>query len=214
MWSKILIVADQPVVRFGLCRLLSQEPDIEICGEAENITGAMREIQTTRPHLTLIGLPLEKKLHPGLLPQLKATHPPMKILVGTRADDPSLACRFIRYGADGCIHWGEPVAKILEAVRCVLGGDVYLGDVPSKRLLQSVIDGKPPSGDNFSSLSDREINIFAMIGQGLTTQQIARSLDLSPRTVESHRKKIKIKLQIRSAADLNRHAYQWWRDNS
>ncbi len=214
MPSKILVVADQPVVRFGLCRLLSQEQDLELCGEAEDLAGALRQIEVTRPHLALIGVPLERKLYADRLPHFKALHPHMKILVGTRTAEPSLAVRFLRFGADGCVHWGEPVAKILAAVRSVLGGDVYFGDSASKRLVKAIIDGTDGDGDGYSALSDREINIFAMIGQGLTTQQIAESLDVSPRTVESHRKKIKSKLQIRSAADLNRRAYQWWRDIS
>ncbi len=214
MWCKILIVADQPVVRFGLSRLLSQERDFEVCAEADGAAAALRQIQAKRPHVTLIGLPLDKRLHFNLLPQLRAAYPPMKIVVGTHAEDPSLACRFVRCGADGCVHWSEPVAKIVEAIKCVLNGNVYLGDGTSRRLLQSIADGHDAGDSEFASLSDREINIFAMIGQGLTTQQIAHSLDLSPRTIESHRKKIKIKLQVRNAANLNRRAYQWWRENN
>jgi DNA-binding NarL/FixJ family response regulator len=214
MWSKILVVADQPLMRFGLAHLISQQRDLQVCAEAENVAGALQQIQQHCPHLAIINLPLEKKLHPGLLPQLRDKHPPLKILVGTRTDEPSLACHFIRVGADGCIHWGESVEKVVGAIRAVLNGDVYLSDAASRRLVQAAIDGRSANRNNFESLSDREINIFAMIGQGLTTQQIAHTLDLSPRTVESHRKKIKIKLQLRNASELNHRAFHWWRDNS
>lgn len=214
MWSKVLIVVDQPVARFGLSRLLSQEPDIEVCGEADTASDAVLKTETLKPHLALIGLPLENKVQPDLFSQLRTKHPPLKILVGIRADDPGLACHFARIGADGCVHWREPLADLIKAVRAVLHGELYLGNLTSKRLLQYAVDGKSPDGDGIESLSDREVQIFAMIGQGLTTQQIAHTLDLSSRTVESHRKKIKLKMQVHNAMELNRRAFQWWRENN
>ena len=214
MWSKILLVVDQPIVRFGLSRLLSQESDIEVCGEASTASDALAKTETLRPHLAIVGLPLENKVHPLFFSQLRAKHPPLKILAGIRADDPAVACHLVRVGANGCIHWREPLADLLKAVRAVLEGDLYLGGLASKRLLQSAVDGKPPDDNGIEALSDREVQVFAMIGQGLTTQQIASTLDLSARTVESHRKKIKIKLQVQNAVALNRRAFQWWQDNS
>jgi DNA-binding NarL/FixJ family response regulator len=178
MWSKVLIVADQPIVRFGLARLLSQETDIEVCGEAETGADALAKTEKLRPHLAVIGIPLENKVQPSLFSQLRTIHPPLKILVGVRVDDPVLACHFVRQGVNGCIHWREPLADVLKAVRAVLRGDLYLGNLAAKRLLQYAVDGKSPGSDGIESLSDREVQIFAMIGQGQTTRHIASTLDL------------------------------------
>ena len=213
MWSKVLIVADQPVLRFGLIRLLSQEQDFEVCTEAGGADEAVRIVESQRPHLALVALPLENSLHPELFRKMKADHPPLKILAGIRIDDPNLSCRVIRSGADGCIHWGEPVAELLGAIRTVLRGEVYLGQRASRLLLRNSVNGES-SGDDVETLSDRELHVFAMIGQGMNTQKIAKSLDLSPRTVESHRKKIKLKLRLQNAAQLHHRAFQWWQEHS
>jgi DNA-binding NarL/FixJ family response regulator len=213
MWSKVLIASDQPVLRFGLRQLLSRESDIEVRGEADTAADVLAKTEALRPDVALIALPLDNSLTPDWLQQAKAKHPPLKILAGIRLDDPGLACRMIRAGADGCIHWGSPLAEYIKAIRTVLQGNVYLGSDASKRLLNCAVDGASPDVDGADSLSDREMGVFIMIGRGMTTQQIASSLDLSPRTIESHRKKIKLKLQVRSAIELNRRAFQWWRDN-
>ena len=214
MWSKVLIVADQPILRLGLVQLLSKEPDIEVRGEAETVSDTLVQVEALRPDLAVISLPLEGKLHPGWLLQLKAKHAPLKILAGIRMNDPTVACHVIRAGADGCIHWGAPVAELVKATREVLRGELYLEHRVSKRVLQCAVGNETPDGDRIGTLSDRELYIFGMIGQGMTTQQIATALDLSPRTIESHRKKIKLKLQARNAVELNRQAFQWWRENS
>ncbi len=213
MWSKALIVADHPVLRFGLKRLISQEQDFEVCGEAGSASEALAKTETQRPDIAVVALPLENGLHPVLFPQMKAKYPALKILTGIRSDDPSLSCRVIRAGADGCIHWGVPVAELIEAIRAVLRGKVYLGERASKQLLRCSVVGESADG-NVESLSDRELHVFAMIGQGTNTQKIAKRLDLSPRTVESHRKKIKLKLGLQNAAQLHHCAFQWWQEHS
>ena len=120
---------------------------------------------------------------------------------------PTMQGAVLRAGADGAIHWGEPVATVTEALRTVLRGEVYLGGPATKRLLKSAIRGDSLD-HGVESLTDREWRIFTMIGQGLTTQQIANELDISSRTVESHRKKMKLKLKVQNATQLNRIAYQ------
>jgi DNA-binding NarL/FixJ family response regulator len=213
MSLKLLIAADQPVLRLGLRQLLSHETDLEVCGEAANTSELLAKTAALLPDLAVVALPLDGDVNPGCLRETKAKHPPLKILAGLRLDDPGLACRMIRAGADGCIHWGAPLGEIISAIRTILQGNIYLNSRASTRLLRCAADGAAPDGDGVDVLSDRELYVFAMIGQGLTTQQIATELDLSPRTIESHRKKVKIKLQVRSAIELNRHAFQWWRDN-
>jgi DNA-binding NarL/FixJ family response regulator len=108
---KILIVADEPVVRFGLARLLSQSPDIEVCGEAKDASDALRATELLRPDLALIGCPLETNVLPGFFSQLKTVHPLLRIVFGTRSDDHTLYHNLMRAGADGCIHWGESLPQ-------------------------------------------------------------------------------------------------------
>jgi DNA-binding NarL/FixJ family response regulator len=210
--ATVLIVSDQPVLRYGLTSLLSQEPSIEACEEAEDVPEALQKVATLRPELAAISLPLQNRSHPGLIAQLKTKHPPLKVLAAVRYDDPSVIGRVLRAGADGCIHWGEPVANVVEAVRTVLHGDLYMGSSVAKRLLSRLVREESPDHDGVESLSDREWHILMMIGQGLTTQQIAGKLDLSPRTVESHRKKIKLKAGLQNATQLSHYAYQAWHE--
>ena len=212
--SKVLIIADQPVLRYGLLRLLAQESDLKVCGEAEDGHAALRELEATQPDLAAISLPLNNGSHHGLIEQLKARRPVMKILAAVRHDDPTLTGRTLLAGADGCIHWGEPLARIVEAIHRVLHGELHVGGHMAKKLLRRAVEGKPVNGNIVQCLSDRELDVFTMIGQGLTTQQIARRLDISPRTVESHRKKIKMKLGLQNAVQLNRHAFAWVCENA
>jgi len=207
--SKVLLIADLPVVRYGMSQLLLQEPDLEVCGESEDILDAMHKMEATRPDLAAVGLPLDNAGHHGVIQRLKAKYPHLKVLAAIRHDDPHLAGRILHAGADGCIHWGEPLARIVEAIRAVLRGELYVGSRMAKRILHRAMEGQATDGSPVALLSDRELDVFTMIGQGQTTKQIARRLDLSPRTIETHRKKIKLKLGLQNAAQLSRCAFQW-----
>jgi DNA-binding NarL/FixJ family response regulator len=209
---KVLIISDKPVLRYGLKCLFSQEANLKPLEEADSVSHALRKVETKRPDLALISLPLAGHSTDGLIAQFKAKHPPLKVLAGMPRDDPSLFGRMIRAGADGCIHWGEQVTKIVEAVHTVLQGGLYVGSRTATRLLDLAIRGEPLDGHGTESLSDREWHVFMMIGQGLTAKQIANKLDVSPRTVESHRKKIKLKFGLQNAAQLNHLAYESWQD--
>ena len=212
--SKVLIIADQPVVCYGFARLLSQEPDFDVCGEAANELDALHIVEAERPDLAAISLPLHGASSDGLIERLKAKHPVLKVLAAIRHDDPNLAGRTFLAGADGCLYWGEPLARIVEAIRTVLHGELYVGSGMAKRLLRRAMEGKSLDGNPVELLSDRELAVFTMIGQGPTTQQIASKLDLSPRTIESHRKNIKMKLGLQNAVQLSCCGFQWWRENN
>jgi DNA-binding NarL/FixJ family response regulator len=209
---KVLIISDKPVLRYGLKCLFSQEPNFKPLEEADSVSHALQKVETKRPHLALISLPLDGQSTDGLIAQFKVKHPPLKVLAGVRHDDPSLFGRMIRAGADGCIHWGEPVTEIVEAVHTVLQGGLYLGSRTATRLLDLAIRGEPLDSHDATLLSDREWNVFIMIGQGLTAKQIADKLNVSRRTVESHRKKIKLKFGLQNAAQLNHIAYESWQE--
>jgi DNA-binding NarL/FixJ family response regulator len=210
---KVLVISDQPVLRLGLVRLFQGESHVEVCREAECASAALEQVAAIGPDLATIGLPLESKIHLELIAELKAKHPPLKVLAGIRHDDPSLVARLFRAGADGCVCWADPLTKITEAARTVLRGDFYVGSRSAKRLLKSALGGTSPANNGVESLTDREWNVFIMIGQGLTTRQIATDLDVSARTIESHRKKIKLKLGLQNATQLNHVAYRSWQEN-
>jgi DNA-binding NarL/FixJ family response regulator len=207
---KVLVIADQPVLRYGLRNLLMEGSTIAACEEAESAADALHKVETLEPKLAVLSLPLQDKIQPGLIGQLKEKHPPLKVLATIRQDDPSVVGRLLRAGADGCLHLGEPLAQIARAVHAILHGDLFVGSTVAKRLLDCAVKGEALDHDGVDSLSDREWHIFMMIGQGLTTRQIAGRLELSPRTIESHRKKIKIKLSLQNATQLSHHAYHEW----
>jgi DNA-binding NarL/FixJ family response regulator len=211
--SKVLVIADQPILRYGLMRLLSDEPDIEVCGELDSSDNTSRQVESAGPHLVVISLPLNRAAHYSLIEQLKAKHPLLKVLAAVRYDDTAFAARAFTAGADGCVHLGEPVGKIVEAVRTVLRGELYVGNRMAKRMLDRIVEGKSLEVNPAEVLSHRELDIFTMIGEALTTQQIARRLGLSTRTIETHRKNVKMKLNLQNGAQLSRLAFAWVRDN-
>jgi DNA-binding NarL/FixJ family response regulator len=211
--SKVLVVADQPILRYGLMRLLSEEPDIEVCDELDNSDNTMRQVESTRPQLVAISLPLNRAAHYTLIEQLKTKHPLLKVLAAVSYDDTAFAARAFTAGADGCVHLGEPVGRIVEAIRTVLRGELYVGNRMAKRMLDRIVEGKSLEVNPADILSHRELDIFTMIGEALTTQQIARRLGLSTRTIETHRKNIKMKLNLQNGAQLSRLAFAWMRDH-
>ena len=207
--TRILIAGDQPVLRFGLHRLFAQENGMQVCGEADESEKLFKQVEAVRPDLVVIGLSLDGRGHVGLIEQLKGRYPELHVLAGTFRHDAQLAARILQAGANGHVYWGEPVADIIEAARAVLRGEIRAGTPVVKKLLQRIAGGKPLETDPAKVLSPRELDVFTMIGQGFTTQQISHRLDLSPRTVETHRKNIKMKLELGNTSQLHRCAFQW-----
>ena len=207
--STVLIIADQPVVRYGFARLLARESDLDVHGEADDTAEALLKIGTMRPDLVSISLPLDGMGHHEVIVQLKDKCPKLKVLAAIRHHDSNLTGRVLRAGADGCIHWGEPLERIVEAIRAVLRGEMYVGSHVAKKLLHRAMENQSLDGDPLELLSNRELDVFTMIGQGQTTRQIANKLNLSPRTIETHRKNVKMKLGLQNAMQLSRCAFQW-----
>jgi DNA-binding NarL/FixJ family response regulator len=210
---KVLIVDDHPIVRRGLADIISSQPDLEVCGEASTVAEALQEVEKTRPDLVLTDLALKGAHGIELIEQIKARDERIKILVSSMHDEMLFAERALRAGAMGYISKQEPTDTLLEAIRRVLRGEIYLSSRMTGRLLRSVRSGGSVGQDPVESLSNRELEVFQMIGQGLTTQQIARNLGLSPKTIETHREKIKEKMNLKNSAELNRRAVQWVLEN-
>lgn len=206
---RVLIVDDHPVVRYGYARLINQEADLEACGEASGVVDALRQAEQLAPDAAVVDIILDGEDGIELVEHLKARWPALKILVASSHDEEVFAGRVLRAGAMGYLSKREPMTKIVEGLRQVLRGQVYLSPHMTTSLLQRAAVGKPLDRNPVEALSNRELQVFEMIGQGLTTVQIAEKLQLSPKTVESHRKLIKMKLNLRTAAQLSRRAFLW-----
>ena len=206
---RILLVDDHPLVRRGIADVLNREKDLEVCGEAADVSEAMRELERTHPDLVLVDLTLKSGHGIELIEKIKASDPRVKTLVSSMHDETLFAERVLQAGAMGYLTKQEPPETLLGAIRQVLRGELYLSPRMTSRLLHRVAAGGPSQEDPIKSLSNREIEVYEMIGQGLTIQQIAARLHLSPKTIETHREKIKQKLNLKNSTELNRRAVQW-----
>ncbi len=211
---RILIVDDHPVVRQGLSLAIARELDLEVCGEAEHIEEALRIVEDAHPDVVIIDLSLNGEDGIELIDYVRSRWPSVKILVYSSHDEETFAGRVLRAGATGFVSKREAMPKIVAAIRQILCGEVYLSPQMTTRLLQRAAVGKSLDYNPADALSNRELQVFEMIGQGMNTAEIARRLEVSPKTVESHRKVIKTKLNVQTSAQLSRRAFQWVRENS
>ncbi len=211
---RVLIVDDHPVVRQGLSLAFGREADLEVCGEAENIEGALRLVEAAKPDVVIIDLSLDGEDGIELIDYVKSRWPSVKILVYSSHDEATFAGRVLRAGAAGFVSKRETMVTTVAAVRQVLGGEVSLSPQMTTRLLQRASLGKSLDDNPTDALSNREMQVFEMIGRGLSTVEIAHKLQVSPKTVESHRKVIKTKLNVETSAQLSRRAFQWVQENS
>ena len=213
---RVMIVDDHPVVRQGLRLLLEREPDLAVVAEAEGVTEAFTRFKEVRPDLVIIDLSLKDGSGIELIKEIHASDPDTHMLVSSMHDESLFAERVLRAGAKGFISKQEATASIVEAARQVLGGRVYLSPSMSDQMLHRLVSNDDDAVDKspIESLSDRELEVFEMIGQGLTTRQIAAKLDLSPKTVETYRENIKSKLSLANGTALTRHAVQWLLENT
>jgi DNA-binding NarL/FixJ family response regulator len=207
--TRVLLVDDHPLVRRGLADVIGREPDLEVCGEASDVTDAMEAVDRARPDLVVVDLSLKSGHGIDLIGQIRARSDRIKVLVSSMHDEMLFAERVLRAGALGYVTKQESPDTLLAAIRQVLRNEVYLSPRMTSRLLHRAASGGPGPSDPLEALSNREIEVFERIGQGLTTQQIARHLELSPKTVETHREKIKQKLNLKNSAELSRRAVQW-----
>lgn len=211
--TRVLIVDDHPIVRAGYSLLINRQPDLSICGEAESAGEALRLAREENPDLAIIDLTLKSGNGLELCKQLAHMNSDLKMLVISAHDEQLYADRALRCGARGFINKEEATTSLINAIRTVLGGKVWLSPQMTDRLLARVGNGGSPTASPIESLSDRELEVFELIGQGQTTHQIAARLHLSPKTVESYRENLKKKLNLRNSTELTQHAVQWVLEN-
>jgi DNA-binding NarL/FixJ family response regulator len=200
---RIMLVDDHPVLREGLAQLINHESDLTVCGQYGDAARAFAAIPEVRPDLAIIDLSLKGGSGLELVKNGRASHPKLLILVLSMYDESLYAERVLRAGAAGYIMKQEAGEKILDAIRHVLNGGIYLSEKMSAKLMHQLIGGKPREGASvLEHLSDRELEVFGLIGQGKGTRQIAEQLHLSVKTIESHRAHIKEKLNLKDANEL------------
>jgi DNA-binding NarL/FixJ family response regulator len=207
---RILIVEDHPIMRSGLVQLISQEKEFVVCGQFEEAGSAFGAIEKLKPDAAIIDLSLKASSGLELIKSIKAAYPKLIMLVLSMYDEAIYAERVLRAGAAGYVMKQEATEKVLVALRKVLGGGIYLSEKMSSKFMHQLVGGGKAAngGSLIERLSDRELEVFGLIGEGRGTRQIADQLHLSVKTVESHRAHIKEKLNLRSATELVHRAIQ------
>lgn len=211
MTYRLLIVDDHPIVQRGLRLTLDAEPDLTVVAAADDAEAALSDLDEAAPDAALIDLSLPGMGGLELVRHLLARRPDLKVLVVSRHDDELYAERAIRAGARGYLSKVEAADRVVEAVRAVLGGRLYLRDEIKDRL---VLGAPPSEGNPLAALSDRELEVYEMIGRGLGAREIADALALSVKTVETYRARIKEKLGLDTARALLQHATRWASDQA
>ncbi len=214
--SAILIVDDHPVVRMGMAQLIRQEPDLGPCVEADGIRPALEAIAESKPDIVVVDISLKGESGLELMKDIKARWPGLPMLVLSMHDESVYAERVLRAGASGYMMKQEATDRLVTAIRCVLSGRTYLSENMTEKLLYRFLSSTRPGtgAGSVGRLTDRELQVFELIGQGVRTQAIAERLHRSVKTVESHREHIKNKLGLKDADQLLRYAIKWTRSLS
>jgi DNA-binding NarL/FixJ family response regulator len=212
--ARIVVVDDHPLLREGLTKLLSAQPDLQCCGEADNVADAKRLVVAQKPNLMLLDLRLKSGDSLDLIKTMKVEAPSLKILVISQHDEMLFAERALRAGASGYVMKENATDEILVAVRSVLGGELYFSHRVGAAAVRRSLAAKPEaSRTGIERLSDRELQVFQLIGASFSTREIAEQFNLSIKTIETHRENLKQKLDLRDAAELNRYAQNWAAEN-
>jgi len=208
--TKILLVDDHPMMREGLRQIIGNEPDLVVCGEAENAFQALELIGKTQPNLVLADITLPGKNGLELIKDIKAIHPKTPVLVISMHDEALYGERVLRAGGRGYVMKHEGGKRIMQAIRQVLSGQIFVSEKMSAKILEIFSGhGNQAAGPSVEHLTDREFEVFRNIGDGLSTKKIAAKLHVSAKTVEVHRMNIKSKLNLQTAPDLIRYAVRW-----
>jgi DNA-binding NarL/FixJ family response regulator len=207
--TRILVVDDHPIVRLGIRQLLAAEPDLEVCAEAESADPGKQLVTSARPDLAIVDLSLAKGTGLDLIRSLRESTPNLPVLVLSMHDEALFAERVLRAGARGYIMKREAITGLVAAIRHVLAGRIYVSEGMAQAVLERLgHDGTAPDNP-LATLTDRELEVFDLIGRGLSTAAIAEQLGVSVKTIETYRSNIKTKLNLKDASDLIRFAATW-----
>ena len=205
----ILLVDDHPIVLEGLKQLIDQQPDLTVCGGLADGRATLQTVEKLKPDLAIIDISLKAVNGLDVIKAVKAEYPDLPVLALSMHDEMIYAERALRAGASGYVMKQEATKKLLNAVRWILGGAIYLSERVTAKLLSRMANLKSGEKSAVEELSDRELEVFQLIGQGASTRRIAEMLGLSIKTIESHRENIKHKLKLQDAAELVQYAISW-----
>jgi DNA-binding NarL/FixJ family response regulator len=212
--KQVLIVDDHPMMREGLAQLINREKDLAVVGEADSAARAVEQTAQLKPDLVIVDITLPGRSGLDLIRDLHAVHPAALVLVVSMHEESLYAERVLRAGGRGYVMKQAGGKKLMEAIRQVLRGQIYVNAETSARILETFSrNGSETPATGVQSLSDREFQIFQLIGQGENTRDIAKKLNLSVKTVEVHRLNIKTKLKLETASELIHFAVRWMQSN-
>jgi len=208
--TRILLVDDHAVVRFGIAQLINRESDMVVCGEEEDAGKALSAIERLKPNLVIADISLKDSSGLELMRNIKAQWSSLPVLVVSAHDEGVYAEIAFRAGALGYLMKQEALEKVLTAIRRVLKGNIYVSDALAAKMLQQQVRGQKDINESLvKTLSDREMEVFALVGQWKKTSEIAAELHLSVKTIEYYREQIKRKLNLKSGAELTQYATNW-----
>ena len=213
--SRVLIVDDHPAVREALALRIGSQPDLEVCGEAADMSDALRLVTDTRPDVAVVDISLKTGNGIDLIKRIKDRNDCVRMLVWSMHSESLYAERALRAGALGYINKDQATDRIIEAIRRVLEGKVWLSETLAERMLQRAVGGRGQeiTRSPLDVLADRELEVFRLIGGGVKTAEIAERLHLSVKTVETYRERIRQKLDLADGTELARYATQWLLEN-
>ena len=213
--ARIMIVDDHPAVREALVSRIGRQPDLEVCGEAADVSEALRMVADTAPDLVVIEIAFKGGSGIDLIKRIKDRNDSVRMLVWSMHSESLYAERALRAGALGYINKDQAMDKIVEAIRRVLDGKVYLSDAMAEKMLHRSVGGgrKEAARSPLDALADRELEVFRLIGQGVKTAEIAERLHLSIKTIETYRDRIRQKLDLSDGTGLAHYATQWLLEN-
>lgn len=208
--SKVFLVDDHPLVREWLTNLVNQLPDLTVCGEASSAAAAIEGIEASKPAVAVVDLSLKESTGLDLIKTIKARFPDTAVIVLSMHDEQYYAERTMRAGARGYVMKGEMTSDIVAAIREVMAGKVYLSPRMRNLFSERFVDGHMPAMRSpVETLSDRELEVFQLLGQGIETRRVAQRLGVSIKTVQAYCARIKEKLQLANASELLREAVRW-----
>ena len=208
--TSILIVDDHPIVRQGLTELINHEDDLVVCSQAEDAPEAMGVIKALKPDMVIVDISLKETSGMELIKDINVQYPNLPVLALSMHDESLYAERALCAGAKGYIMKAEATERVITAIRKILSGEIYVSDRMAAKMVRKLVGGRSDVGASaIDSLSDRELEVFRLIGQGRGTRQIAEKLHLSIKTIETYRAHIKEKLSLANATELLQYAIQW-----
>lgn len=208
---KIFLVDDHPIIRQGIRQVVEREDDFNVVGEAANASDAIKEINKLKPDIAIVDIMLDGSINGiELVKSIRERFPEIYSIILSMHDESLYAERAIRAGARGYIMKEVAPRSIVDAIRTVLSGELYISENQSKKIIDKLMHGSADTeGLSLDSLSDREFEIFQLLGNGFSTKEIAQKLNLSIYTVESHKRNIKTKMKLKNSSDVIKHAIQW-----